>query len=571
MPRLTTLRVGPLADLAEQLRFAPPTAVLRSLRAAEELVDYIDPDSSYRLAWLVQRLTGYKPDPDADEHDIIIPGAALFAELSALAERLSDQARLGEQDVPHGSLTLPDLCRRWSVDRKTIERRRRRGLIARRVRLPDGRARLAFTPAAVERFERLDPRAASSEHFTRVDDATRERIIRRAERYRRSLGCTLNQAAVRLARRFNRSRETIRRILRAHDQSAHAPIFTDPGPIDARQRRVAHRAWRRGVSLGPIAATLSRSRATAQRAVNERRAELLRSLDLEVPFAPTFGRDDAAEVLLAPRCVSAGLGAPGETDALIFASLARAQRPVDEETESARAVAACYLRWSAALAIASLSRFDPPSATLDRIETSLRWAALLIIEQARSHQRLAILAIEEAAQRPLLDLAAEDIAALHTLAMDTILHAAATFDPFRPRPHRLAGAANVALARTLARRTPAVIAATRSRPGANGAAHRSHQRPVHLNDWTTRAAPWQPFLDPEPRVRAGLPLLDHVMRTLLERRHAWGADGVRPQTLEDLAQEWGATPARLAALERRARRIAAGLPPRAKARAAAPD
>lgn len=553
MPRLTTLRIGALDDLARQLRFAPRPAVLRHIRAAEAIAADLEPERAYPLAWLVFSLTGYRAEEGDETHDVAIVGLALRADLSAFVERLSDQAALTADDLDDAHLSLDELCARWRVDRKTIERRRREGLIARRVRDADGRVRLVFASAVVERFERARPDAPPP--LRRLDRAERALLVRRARRYRERLGWSLNQAAERLAERSGRSRETVRRALRAHDEGAAEPIFARRAPLTDRDRLAAQRARRRGLEIARIAEGMGWTVSTTQRAIHEGRAALLRSLDLAAPSSPMFQRADARGVLLAPPEVRSGLGGAAHEPAAVFVASAReAARPA-ETVERLRAAAACYLRWSAQRRIESLRPTSPRASDLDAIETDLRWCSLLLIELVRGQRALALRTIEDLLGAPLLGLPAEDVRRLHALSMRALADAAWTFDPFRPAPHRLAGHATGHLARALAR--PAAEARRRASPGAR----RSHHREIDLVDWSRSVAPWQRWLEPPARLRRramepGAPAHCGMLAAL---RNGWAPPGHPPMTLAEAGRALGVGGAGAAQIEAQCVRAALGL------------
>lgn len=581
MPPLTRLRVSTLRDLASQLRYAPRETILRQIDAAERLARDLDTRRNYPASWVVHRLTGYTPERADD--DSLLVGEALAADLSALVERLSAQARLTLADLGPGAIPLPELCARWGVDRKTIERRRRQGLIARRALGPDGRARLYFQREIVERFEKAHaPGALGAERrragrpagSRRLDAQTREVVLLRAARMRARLGWRLPRIADRLAARLRLSPHAVRTAL----ERDGAFEIARKGRVTARDAGLAVRALSRGVPAQAVGARLGRTRASVLRIALGRRATFLRSLDLSCAVSPLFERPDAPDVLLAPAFVRTNLGAPGVADARAWSELARALPPPDESRELALAAAACFLRFRAARAIAALSPARPDPGDVDEAETLLRWASLALVELVRMHQRLALLSVEEHAGAALLDLSPQAMRAAHGAAFAGAADAALAFDPFR-RPvarrgrARLAGAVGPAIARALAplaARGLLAPAPTTTREGRPLAARRTP--PAHvvvLDDWTRRVAPWQARLDPDPRARAGLDRLNALDADVLAHRFGWarrdGASGP-PLTRADAARALRITVLRLVAIERRSLRIAVGLAPRAKVR-----
>ncbi|MCW5765942.1 MAG: hypothetical protein KIT68_08190, partial [Phycisphaeraceae bacterium] len=130
MPPSSRLRVSALAELARQLRFIPAEAARRHLARVEALAGRVDPAGTYPEDWVVLQVTGFRPDL---AEPALIVGAALIADLPALAERLSITARQRADDLAPGQwLTAGELTARWHVTPRTLARLRRRGLLCRR-------------------------------------------------------------------------------------------------------------------------------------------------------------------------------------------------------------------------------------------------------------------------------------------------------------------------------------------------------------------------------------------------------------------------------------------------------
>lgn len=562
MPRVSALRSEPLRLLARQFRFASRRNALAALDTLDTLAERIDPSRAHSSRWLVHELTGYTPE-DANE-EALFPGEALVAELSALAEHICAEIALREDEVP-GALTVDDLAARWSVTRRTIERRRREGLVARRVGEGTG-ARLVFTLASVESFERrTGSRAAQA--FSRTTAQERADVVRRARRYRERLGWPLSRVAERVALRTGRSVDTVRRVLLAHDRTSGAPIFPPRRTLDERERDAILSAVRRGLPLADLAAAKGRSRESIARIANERLLARLRGFDLRGPVSPMFERDDAADVLLAPAVVRDGLLPEPALDAASFVKEARAQTSIDPREEAALAVALAFLRWRAAGALARLAPNAPPAGDLDQAETDLRWASRLAVKLARTQRRVAIAAIEERAG-DLLALRDEHARALHLAVMRALCDAALRFDPFAPSPMRprLAARSTVALAQALsaALASPDLRGAARPSEPTPARARRMTLRPIPLLDWTRDATPWTRFIEVDPRVRTNLAPLDEPARRLLTLRY--GLDGAPPLTRARASALLGMSLLAAGALERTALRVALGLAPTPKLR-----
>lgn len=530
----------------------------------------LDPAGMYPEDWVVFRLTGYRPEM---ERPALIAGADLIADLSPLIEHLCVAAELGEGDLgdPAGWLGAEEVCRRWGVSRKTLDRCRRGGLLARRVAVQKGSARhrIVFAAGAVEAFERRHAeRLEKAAGFSRIDPETEERLARRAARYRLRLGWSLGQISARLAERTGRGRETIRQLILRNDAAAAragaTPLFARKGPLRSVQREVIERAYDRGcgVDASELARRHGVSVATVYRVLAERRAARLREWAARAAVGPAAPAG-AGERALAHAAAREGLGRPGPATLAELLAFVESARPEGPAVEAARAAAFVYLRDDALRRVERLPRADPPVAELDEIETRLRWAARLKAEMVRSQLPLAVKTIESFLSGPggrdlrsLPPRAAQRIAAV---AVAAVIEGVERYDP--AKGGRLAAPVGLALNR-------AVSAWARGEGAqfAGGGDGRASARPdpaaIALEDFTLRVSPWQAWLEPDVRVRAGLWRVPPELAEVLVMRMGWAegeSGGGPPRTLAEVARLRGVTPGRVSRLEHRAMRLALGL------------
>lgn len=549
MPPLPRLKLPVLRALERELRFAPPDALRRDVARVESLVGEIDPRTTYPDEWVVFRITGYRRE---QANAGTTAGASLLADLSVFLERLCDAAALtlGEHEAAGvRSLSVEELCAEWNVSRKTLDRWRRRGLAARRVRDERGRSRLLFLRESVEAFAaRHAGELMHAAAFSRIDDLAEARMIRQASRYRRCLGLSLNAAAERLAERFGRSHEAVRQVLRRHERQTQ--VFREEPPIDARSRLLFYRAWRRGMDPARMARRTKHSPSAVRRAIHLVRAERLRGLleqgALAAPVGPTFARADAAEVLLAPAPVRSGLAQAAPDDLLDLIETARRRQPVVGVEERSRLIAYHFLRWRCASAILALNRLHPSAETLDRIETDLRWAAGLKVELVRPQLFLILETLELRLERKLTELPAALASAHLRRELARASEAIDVVDPFKNA--RVAAAVGLAVDRDAAewlRMHPAPASPSRR-------AATILVRGTPFPDWTRSVAPWQAWLEPDTRARTGAAasVMPEAEAKFLVRRFGW--DGGPPATLHDLAREMSIAPTVVARFERRA-------------------
>ncbi|MCC6428697.1 MAG: hypothetical protein IT435_17985 [Phycisphaerales bacterium] len=572
MPRLPRLTVPAFEQLAAQLRYTPAEAVRRAIERAEQLAGDIDPQGQYPPEWVIYRVTRYRPDNAAADSTSTIPGEAILADLSAFVERLCDAASIQEaellpetnsdstQNTSSAFITADELSRRWNISRKTIDRLRRKGLIARRVVGHRGKVKVLFSSAVADAFghrnSALIERAAG---FSRIDADIEARIVRRAIRYRRRFGCSLNEAAKRLSERFDRSHEAIRQLLQRHEKQQRllpgadgkqaGGVFGDDRPLGARDRRLAYRAYRRAIEPSEIAKRLSHRKQAITRGVLLERLDRLRGMlpDLEGHVGPLFARADAERVLLSPAPVRQGLGRPAAPDLASLLAAARVRIvPVGTE-EMARAIAYQYLTWRANGAIEKVSHLHPSASAIDRIETDLRWAARLRAELVRSQLPLMLQTIEGRLGSSVDSLRPMDAANLVMSSIAAVGEVVHIFDPFRAAGTgaRLAGSVSPVITRLAAQ-----WAREHTAPAMTQRATAVYTTSPPIPDWTANLCRWQRWVEPDGRIQRTLQRARKADRDFLIARFGW--IGGPPHTLIELAKELHQTVMQTGTAERRA-------------------
>jgi hypothetical protein len=228
MPPLSRLTLPVFESLVAQLRYAPKDAVRRAIERGEQLASQVEAAGEYPNEWVVYWITRYRPEGTSAGGAGSVKGSELLGQVSAFVEHLCDVAELGESDLaasgePKHSkaaefATPDELALRWNVSRKTVDRCRSKGLVGRRIKGDKGRVHVVINVGAAELFrQRHLSKLSKAAGYTRMDDATIARIVRRAGIYRAKFGWSLNQTARRLSERFERSHEAIRQILKKHD------------------------------------------------------------------------------------------------------------------------------------------------------------------------------------------------------------------------------------------------------------------------------------------------------------------------------------------------------------------
>ncbi len=553
MPPLPRFRVDALAELASQLRYAPKSALVRDLERTEALAYELDVSGAFPLDYVVFRVTGYRPQKSMD---VLIGGEALLGDLATLAEHLSSAAKI-ELSSLEGAMSAEELCAKWSVSRKTLERYRRRGLLSRRVVGPGGKPRVAYMPDAVAAFEVREPqtlRAATT--FSRLEPEVRERVIAEARAHALE-GKTLNQAALSIAERIGRGHETVRQILQRFERDEGESLFDGSGPMGPRERRLCYLAWRRALEPGVVAERVGKPRASVLRVTVDERARVLREL---LPSVSRGLREDPPdETAVGHDLATAGIGRSGPDLLEDLLALARGIGPLSAAEERGRLAACRELRRRAARAIGELPEHGNSAPEVDRIETDLRWSARVKAELMRGLLPVMLRAIESR-----LGAEAEQLgsSALRRVMEVGLAALASSIDTVHPSDRgRLASPVSLAVDRAT-RPMLAGVAVAQSGPSASpGRARRKIGSSAAVRDFTRMVYPWQGVLEPDARVRGVLDAVGEREGSILRLRFGYAprpaiAEDARPLTLAELADALGSKPLHTARSERAAMRRA---------------
>lgn len=411
MPRLSTIETPALLALIDQLRFSGHGAILRQIDRIEILAGELDPTFAYPLHFIMQRITSYRADaPATGPLAAIVPGDALFADLSALVEHLCAQIHLSEADLPLGCVNIEALAQRWRVTRRTIERYRRRGLIARRVHDEQHQVRLAFTPAAVSAFEANHAALLhDAARFTKITPEEARTLRARALRYQQKLGWSSTMIAGRLAAKFNRSRSAVRQvILRPPDPAAarDEPMLAVRPQLSDAQRSDLLSAWDQGERTSTIAkrfniAATSVSRLVAERQVRAMQASL-RAWAEALP-APADGQHPGP-LPAATHGLTLETAPTWPSDLSALLAAAERARPLPPSVERACCAAALSVPKQTLAAIDALRGRSPTLTQADAWATSLRCALAQRRAVALSLLGVALRACNERLSQPMEEL-----------------------------------------------------------------------------------------------------------------------------------------------------------------------
>lgn len=195
-------------------------------------------------------------------------------------------------------LSLEDLARRFNVSTKTISRWRTHGLVAQRYSV-DGRRRVGFLASTVERFLRTNAsRVERGRRFSQLSTEDHDKIIAWARRLA-AAGASPADVHRRIAKRLDRSVETIRYTLKRFDQEHpdHAVFGVMDGKLRPETCTRIYQLHLRGEPVESIARRYHRSKASIYRVILSQRAEHIGQLPLDFMPNALFARTSAEKVV----------------------------------------------------------------------------------------------------------------------------------------------------------------------------------------------------------------------------------------------------------------------------------
>ncbi len=282
----------------QQVRFAPREKKIEQVNRAEKLLAELDAQRTYTYEYLCFRITDYRPESFPN---LKLSGEDAGHDLRLFVEDLSDAADVPAASAGQRVLTVEELSKVFNVSTKTISRWRQQGLVSRRF-VFDGRKRVGFLESSVEQFvARNEDRVKRGARFSQLSDDERAEIIERARRLANAGGC-LADVTKRVARKMERSVETIRYTLKQFDQD-HPDLAIFPnntGPLTEEDKKRIYQQYRRGAAVETLAQRYNRTKTSVYRVINEMRARRIAELPLDFIPNPLFAKAGVEKSIMAP-------------------------------------------------------------------------------------------------------------------------------------------------------------------------------------------------------------------------------------------------------------------------------
>ena len=288
----------PLELLRNQLLFAPVKARRRFVFRLEKLLAKLDLSKSYPYEYICHKITNYRP---TDGLPVSFTGKKLQDDLLRMVSDLGTSMDIRVKEVGEPVYGLVDLMIHYGISAKTLYRWRKRGLVGYMMVFADGKRRLGFKQSAIHEFEeQYGRRIQESNRFRLMNETEQAEAIRLARQHVTAGERVFSQVAGQVAQELKRSRETIRHVLKRHEQDRPDDrIFPDlKAALSEDEREHLFRLYLIGVPMRVLCREYVRNRSTIYRIIYQIKGREILDLDLGYVHNPCFDEPGAAEEIL---------------------------------------------------------------------------------------------------------------------------------------------------------------------------------------------------------------------------------------------------------------------------------
>ena len=307
-----------IESFRNELMFAPTRIRKRYIFRLERFVTALNLEKEYAYDYLYHKITNIRPD---ERVMVSLSGRPLLDDLLKLLTHLSESLDIKVRDLGEPVFTVPELMARYGVSGKTIYRWRKRGLVGYEFLFPDGRKRIGFRLSNVQEFEeRFKDLISRSASFSLVEDEERTHIITLAQQALADGADSFSDVVARVSDETGRSRETIRYMLKKHDQdNPDHRLFPElRTSLSDQDKEAIFRLHTIGIPMRVLCKEYGRNRSSIYRIIYQIKASEILANEIAYMYNPHFDQPDAAAeiVEVEPELVDAaqrGMGSDLES------------------------------------------------------------------------------------------------------------------------------------------------------------------------------------------------------------------------------------------------------------------
>jgi len=214
-----------------------------------------------------------------------------------LSGLVPEEASASEEKV----YTLEELAEHMKVSVKTINRWRKRGLVARKYIFANSKKLLGVSQSRIDKFVSHHPHLVeNAKTFKRLTSEQRNEIVNLASKVGRRKKTTRHKIIEDICMQTGRAHETVRYVLVEYEKRhPNKPIFHKPyGVIDSKQSAEIYKLYKQGLGAEELSRKFHRSRSSIYRIINHRRARMVLSRKIEYIPSEEFIEQAAYEKIL---------------------------------------------------------------------------------------------------------------------------------------------------------------------------------------------------------------------------------------------------------------------------------
>jgi len=277
----------------------PRSQQLKQLAAADELYKIVEPDRQYPYEFICFKITGYRPKSQTAQQ--VISGSELLRDLPAYVLRASARLKLKADQQSEKVYSIGDLAKKFDVSKRTIERWRKRGLLAGKYIFGGGVSGIGFTSSVVDDFAGKNVELVKkASQFEQINAETKEAIIEMAQQLGSDGGLSRTVVIKKVAGHFKRAPETVRLIIIDSEKRQRKQIFKNSrNQLDSKDIISIYNMHEAGSSIEQIAAKSNKSPGTIYRIINRKSIRTLLAAKIDYIMSDEFAQPGAEEKILA--------------------------------------------------------------------------------------------------------------------------------------------------------------------------------------------------------------------------------------------------------------------------------
>jgi RNA polymerase primary sigma factor/RNA polymerase sigma factor len=282
-----------IESFRNELMFAPTRIRKRYVFRLEHFITSLSLDRDYPYDYVYHRITNIRPD---EQVLVSMSGRELLEDLLRLLEDLSESLEIKAKDLGEPAFTVAELMGRYGVSAKTVYRWRKRGLVGYELVFPDGKKRIGFSLSNIQEFEsHFKDLVSKSGSFSLVEEQEKGKIIALAEKSVQDGVRTFSDAVESVSVQSGRSRETIRYMLKKHDQdNPDHRLFPElQTPLAEADKEAIFRLYTIGVPMRVLCKEYHRNRSSMYRVIYQIKAAEIIENEISHVYNPLFDEPGA--------------------------------------------------------------------------------------------------------------------------------------------------------------------------------------------------------------------------------------------------------------------------------------